>query len=162
MGMKKLRRGIKFPFIYVRGRILKWVLMNVFSRVENKQNLHVGENSAWNWGCWMNAYGGIEIGSNVIIGPYCIIHSANHSFNDTVSPIKLQGYEMASVRIGDDCWLGANVIVLPGVHIGRGTVIGAGSVVTKDIPPYSVVVGNPAKVIYSRLNPRKKSIGKNY
>lgn len=142
---------ISYPLNYVRGRITTWALMNLFSRIEYRRNLRIGKNSAWNWGCWINALGGIEIGSNVIIGPYCIIHSANHTFDDIARPIILQGYEKKPVRIGDDCWLGANVIVLPGVTIGRGSIIGAGSVVTKDIPPYSVAVGNPAKVIRSRL-----------
>jgi acetyltransferase-like isoleucine patch superfamily enzyme len=148
---KKIYSILCYPFYYVKGHVVSWALMNFFSRIEYRHNLKVGKNSAWNWGCWINAMGGIEIGSNVIIGPYCVIHSANHKFNDINQPILFQGYERLSVKIKDDCWLGANVIVLPGVTIGKGCVIGAGSVVTKDIPEYSVAVGNPAKVIRSRL-----------
>lgn len=95
--------------------------------------------------------GGIDIGANVIIGPYC--HSANHKFNDINKPIRMQGHRMMRTKIDDDCWLGAGVIVIPGVIIGKGSVIGAGSVVTQNIPPYSLAVGNPAKVIQSRRKP---------
>jgi acetyltransferase-like isoleucine patch superfamily enzyme len=133
-----------------------WMTKYFHSHVEHRRNLQVGENSGWNRGTWINAMGGVEIGSNVIIGPYCIIQTGNHRFDQIDKPIRLQGYVKDPVRIGDDCWLGANVIVLPGVTIGRGSVIGAGSVVTQDIPPYSVAVGNPARVVKSR----KASLGK--
>lgn len=149
--MKRKFGDVLIPFYYVSGKIKVWAIMHIFSRVEYRGNLRVGRNSTWNWGCWINALGGIQIGSNVIIGPYCIIHSANHRFDDVDKPITNQGYEKASVKIDDNCWLAANVIVLPGVTVGKGCVIGAGSVVTKDIPPYSVAVGNPAKVIRSRF-----------
>jgi acetyltransferase-like isoleucine patch superfamily enzyme len=143
---------LKMSLWRCKNRIFYWALWNLFSRVGHRRNLRVGKNSGWNWGCWINAYGGITIGSNVIIGPYCVIHSANHIFADTTIPINKQGFEKLPVKIEDDCWLGAKVIVLPGVTIGKGCVIGAGSVVTHDIPEYSVAVGNPAKVIRSRKN----------
>jgi acetyltransferase-like isoleucine patch superfamily enzyme len=134
-----------------------WMIKYLYSHVEHRKNLQVGKNSKWNRGTWINAMGGVQIGSNVIIGPYCIIQTGNHRFDDISKPIRLQGYVKNPVRIDDDCWLGASVIVLPGVTIGKGSVIGAGSIVTKDIPPYSVAVGNPAQVIRSR----KPRSGKN-
>lgn len=141
---------LKHALPYVADKIEATMIRYFYSRVEYRRNLKIGKNSGWNWGTWINAYGGVEIGSNVIMGPGCIIHSANHKFDRTDIPIRLRGYIKAQVRIEDDCWLGANVIVLPGVTIGKGSVIGAGSVVTESIPPYSVAVGNPAKVVRSR------------
>jgi acetyltransferase-like isoleucine patch superfamily enzyme len=149
---KRIKYFLRLPFAYIQMKVMRWALMTIFSRVEYRQNLIVGKGSAWNWGCWINAMGGIEIGSNVLIGPYCIIHSANHKFDDITKLIVEQGFKKAPVKIGDECWIGANVIILPGVSIGKGSVVGAGSVVTKNIPPYSVVVGNPAQILYSRLD----------
>jgi len=161
--MTKDERGLGFylkhALPYVLDKIKAWKIRHFHSRVEYRRNLRVGENSGWNWGTWINAQGGVEIGSNVLIGPGCVIHSANHNYGRTDVPIRLQGYIKAPVRIDDDCWLGANVIVLPGVKIGKGSVVGAGSVVTHDIPPYSVVAGNPAKVLKSR-KPAKQDIQK--
>lgn len=154
-------RGIGFylkhalPFVADKIKVCR--IRHFHSRVEYRKRLRVGKNSGWNWGTWINAQGGVDIGSDVMIGPGCIIHSANHRFERVDTPIRLQGYTKASVKIEDDCWLGAHVIVLPGVTIGRGSVIGAGSVVTKDIPPYSVVAGNPARVIRSR-KPNTKEV----
>ena len=93
----------------------------------------------------------IVIGSQVQFAPYCAISSYNHAFDDLTRPIRLQGLvSRGDTIIEDDVWLGAGVKVLDGVRVGKGSVIGAGSVVTKDIPPYSVAVGVPAKVIAER------------
>jgi acetyltransferase-like isoleucine patch superfamily enzyme len=138
------------PLLYLKEKAVIWSNKYVHSQVTYKQNLSIGKNSTWNYGCWINAMGKITIGDNVIIGPYCIIHSGNHKFENVNVPIREQGYEKYHTVIEDDCWLGANVIVLPGVHISKGSIIGAGSVVTKDIPQYTIAVGNPAKVIKNR------------
>ena len=118
--------------------------------IEFPWNLSIGKNSGINRGTWISAMGGVEIGNHVLIGPYVIIHSANHKFDRLDIPIQEQGWDKLGTTIDDDVWIGANAIVLPGVTIGKGSVIGAGIVVTKDIPPYSVAVGVPAKVIKSR------------
>ena len=95
--------------------------------------------------------GPVTIGKNVLMGPNVQIYTSNHKFDDLSVPIGQQGNEEAKpVIIEDDCWLAANVIILPGVTIGTGSVIGAGAVVAKSVPPYSICVGNPAKVIKSR------------
>jgi len=98
-----------------------------------------------------NPSGQIQIGNYVRIAPYVFIIAGNHRFEDTTRPIHEQGMTFAPVTVQDDVWIGAHVVVVAGVTIGQGSVIGAGSVVTRDIPPYSIAVGSPAKVVRSRL-----------
>lgn len=94
--------------------------------------------------------GSIKIGKNCLIASHSGIYGNNHKFADPTCRIQEQGLTCKGVFIEDDCWLGTGVKVLDGVTIGKGSVIGAGAVVTKDIPPYSVAVGVPAKVISQR------------
>lgn len=92
-----------------------------------------------------------RIGSDVMMGPDCVIYTRNHRFDRLDIPMREQGYgPVEPVVIGDDCWIGGRVTILPGVHIGNGAVIAAGAVVTKDVPPFAVVGGVPAKIIYNR------------
>lgn len=94
--------------------------------------------------------GKIKIGKNCLIASHCGIFGNNHQFADPNCLIREQGLTCQGIVIEDDCWLGTGVKVLDGVTIGKGSVIGAGAVVTKDIPAYSVAVGVPAKVISRR------------
>jgi len=95
--------------------------------------------------------GPLSVGSHVMMGPDVIIYTRNHKFDDTKVPMMFQGDgEPEKVRIGNDVWIGARVVILPGVTIGDGVIIGACSLVTKDVMPYSIVGGVPAKVIKSR------------
>jgi acetyltransferase-like isoleucine patch superfamily enzyme len=94
--------------------------------------------------------GRITIGNFCLISSHCGIYANNHIFTDLSRPIAVQGVTTKGIVIEDDCWLGTGVKVLDGVKIGSGSVIGAGAVVTKDIPPYSIAVGVPARVIRSR------------
>ena len=88
------------------------------------------------------------IGSQVTIAPHCCFSSYNHQFDDATTPIPTQGLtSRGNTVVEDDVWLGAGVIVLDGVKIGRGAVVGAGSVVTRDLPAYSICVGVPARVV---------------
>jgi len=82
-----------------------------------------------------------------------MIHTANHEM-DLGAPIPDQGWTSGHVTIGPDCWIGMGVSILPGVTIGASSIIGAGSVVAKDIPEYSIAVGNPAKVLRDRRETR--------
>ena len=90
--------------------------------------------------------GGVVIGNDVLLGPGVRIFSENHRFYSTDFPMRQQGEERAAVTIEDDCWIGAGVTILAGVRIGAQTVIGAGAVVTHDLPPRSVAFGVPARV----------------
>ncbi|BAT56366.1 transferase hexapeptide repeat protein [Nostoc sp. NIES-3756] len=94
--------------------------------------------------------GNIKIGKRCMIAAHSGIYANNHIFTDPILPIKYQGVTCKGIVIEDDCWLGHGVTILDGVTIGKGSVIGAGAVVTKDIPPFSVAVGTPARVIKSR------------
>lgn len=90
------------------------------------------------------------IGDNVIMGPDVKIYTKNHKFDRLDLPIQDQGHTEEKTVIGNDVWLGANVIVLPGVTIGNHVVVAAGAVVTKDIPDYAIVGGIPAKILKYR------------
>jgi len=115
-----------------------------------KGKIHVNSNVNIGWYSMLYGYGGIEIGKNSLLANNVQIHSGNHVYKDPNIPIRLQGGEGKAVKIGEDVWLASYVIVLPGVSIGDGAVIGAGTIVTKDIPPYSIAVGNPAKIVGKR------------
>lgn len=94
---------------------------------------------------------GGTIGNYVMIGPNSVILNSTHNHQKTDLPMILQGARLnLNPTIEDDVWIGRNVIILPGIRIGKGSIIGAGAVVTKDVPPYSVMGGVPAKVIKNR------------
>ncbi len=87
------------------------------------------------------------IGDDVMMGPQCIVYTWNHKFDDVTTTMRGQGFqEEKPVHIGDDVWIGGRVIILPGVHIGSHSIIGAGAVVTKDVPEWAIAAGNPAVV----------------
>jgi hypothetical protein len=97
--------------------------------------------------CYIQAMNGIEFGKNVIIAPGVAIVSANHDLND------FSKHEPAEpIRIDDNCWLGANCVILPGVHLSEHTIVAAGAVVVSDSPPNCVIGGVPAKVIKTLPN----------
>ena len=111
-------------------------------------NIRCGDNVYFNVNCVVLDAALVTIGSNVLFGPGVQLYAATHPLDATVR----RTLELARpISIGNDCWLGGGTIVCPGVSIGPGCVIGAGSVVTKDIPPYSLAVGNPARVIKELL-----------
>lgn len=115
--------------------------------------LTVGKGTSINQGSFVEAADAITIGENCLIGEYCSIRDNDHAFADPILPIRQQGKTSAPIVIEDDVWLGRSVTVTKGVRIGRGAVIGASSVVTKDIPAGAVAVGIPARVIKWRLPP---------
>lgn len=111
--------------------------------------LTLGDRSGIGIDC--EVYGPVTIGKNVMMGPEVVIYTSGHRFDRTDIPMMDQGStEPRPVVIGDDVWIGRRAIIMPGVTIGSGSIIGAGAVVTKDIPAYSVAGGIPAKVIKTR------------
>lgn len=91
--------------------------------------------------------GPVTIGDNVHLAQNVVVSGLNHNFEEVDKTIAEQGVSMKHVVVENDVWIGANSVILPGTKIGEHVIIGAGSVVTKDIPPYSVAVGNPARVV---------------
>lgn len=112
--------------------------------------ISVGSNCTVNSYAILYGHGGLQIGNDVRIAPQVMIMPMNHIYKDPQVPIRKQGIKAQGIKIEDDVWLGAGAIILDGVTIGRGSVIGAGAIVTKSIPPYSVAVGIPAKMIKKR------------
>jgi acetyltransferase-like isoleucine patch superfamily enzyme len=100
--------------------------------------------------CFIQVRGKVEIGNYVIFGPGVSVFSENHNFQDKDIPIMQQGASKQGVKIDDDVWIGAGATILDGVTIGKGSIIAAGSVVNKNIEPYSIVAGVPAKLIKMR------------
>lgn len=91
--------------------------------------------------------GPVSIGNNVILAQHIVLSGLNHEYRDINVPIVNQKVTVAPIVIEDDCWIAANSVITSGVTIGKHSVVAGGSVVTKNVPPYSVVAGNPAKVI---------------
>ena len=116
-----------------------------------QDKIWIGEGTYLNRYTMLDAHEQITIGRNCMIGPYCYITDANHGRAPGV-PVKEQKMETRAVVIEDDVWLGAGVVVLPGVRLGRGCVIGAGAVVTHDVPAEALFAGVPATRIGSRHN----------
>jgi len=116
------------------------------------RGLEVGDNTYIGPRCILGAGGGITIGSNVTIGSAVDILAENHQFADADVLINEQGVTRKGIAIEDDVWIGNRVIVLDGVRVGQGAVLGAGAVVTRDVPPYTVVVGNPARDVGKRTS----------
>lgn len=114
----------------------------------NKFSISIGDNTTINKNT--NILSQCEIGSNVSIAPNVIIVGANHIFADFHCTIKSQGSTSKGIIIEDDVWIAGNSTILDGVKIGKGSVVAGGAVVNKDVPPYSVVAGVPAKVVKSR------------
>ncbi|WP_114751635.1 acyltransferase [Pleomorphovibrio marinus] len=117
---------------------------------EAGMGLKVGNNSSIGPYAYIGCSGYIEIGDNVMMSPRVSIYSENHVFSDSEIPMIEQGVNRSFVKIENDCWIASHSVILAGVTIGRGSIIAAGSIVTKDVPPYSIVGGNPAKLIKSR------------
>lgn len=114
--------------------------------VEYPERFSVGAGSFINSGLQLISAGRITIGNHCFIGPNCQLFTPNH--HTTNKLLRREGWQYdAPISIGDDCWLGGSVIILPGVSIAEDVVIGAGSVVTKNIPSHCMAAGNPARVL---------------
>lgn len=110
-------------------------------------NFSIGEDSGIGQDCKFQCLDEVHIGNRVLIGPQVLIFTANHKWDSYLNTYFKSGIDKSKVTIGDDSWIGARAILLPGVNIGKGVTIAAGSIVTKDVENYSIVAGVPAKKI---------------
>lgn len=116
-----------------------------------KNRLIIGDGTWIGQQCFLHSAGGISIGRNVGIGPGVKILTSGHTLDQVERPILRSTIDFAPVEIADDSDIGTGAIILAGVRIGRGAQVGAGSVVTQDVPDYAIVAGVPARFIRSRL-----------
>ena len=158
-----------FSKSYLKKMILKFELL--FSSFKNKNRILIGRNTnisiraildpqngyikignncTIHEFCVLYGNGGLEIGNNCRIAVHSVFIGENHKFNLKEIPITEQGLEIKGIKIGDDCWIGCNCSILAGVQLGKGCVVGAGSVVNNSFQEYSVIAGNPAKLIGKR------------
>lgn len=143
------------------GRIRLFLCKRLFKKCSNTANIERGARFGTGLDIELGEHSGIGInahipsntiiGDYVMMGPNCYILAQNHNFKDTETPMLKQGYlPTCQTIIEDDVWIGRNVLMTPGRHIAKGSIIAAGCVLTKDFPEYSIVGGNPGKLIRSR------------
>ncbi len=113
-------------------------------------SLEIGDDVGIAANAFISVRGKVRIGSSTIFGPGVKLFSENHIYKDKDTPIYLQGASRQGIEIGEDCWIGADAVILDGVKIGKGCVVAAGAVVNKDVPDYTIVGGVPAKIISTR------------
>lgn len=119
------------------------------------QGITIGDNSSIGPHGYIGCSGPIRIGNNVMIGPKCSLFAENHVFSNSDESIKSQGVQQRGITIGNDCWIGSNVIILDGVSIGSHVVIGAGTLITKDVPDYSIVLDKRNRTLRQRIKESK-------
>ncbi len=148
-------RNISIPFF----NIIRFIIVKLFAKkIYSKKiaedvtfyflwNISIGKNSSLNKGVIIDGSGGVEIGNGVRIAPYTVFNSVDHNYNDEGKEIKDSNYIGAKITIEDNVWIGTHAVINKGVIIGKGAVIAAGAVVTKDVEPYTIVGGVPAKTI---------------
>jgi acetyltransferase-like isoleucine patch superfamily enzyme len=121
---------------------------HVWITAPGRARVRVGAGTFLNIAVMLAAQELVEIGEHCMLANGCFVSDASHRFDDPVEPVPWQGFETKGpTRIGDNCWLGANVVVTSGVTIGERCVIGANSVVTRDLEPFSIAAGAPARVL---------------
>jgi acetyltransferase-like isoleucine patch superfamily enzyme len=138
------------------GRLIlgRWLHLGADTAIRcHEGTLRIGDKCTFGRRASINCYLDVELGDAVLVADDVYISDFDHRVDDVTRPIKDQGIVKSRVRVGDDVWFGAKATVSPGVRIGRGAVVGANAVVTRDIPDYGVAVGVPARVIRTRSSP---------
>ena len=148
----KIFNPIKSNYLRIQGaKIGRYITYYPGIKINPASNLVLGDHVDLAWGVIITTGGKVQIGNRSLIGYRSIISSANHIIPNKKGKIFGSGHDKKPVVIGDDVWIGANCTIVAGVIIGEGAVIAAGSVVTKDVKPYTIVGGAPAKLIKERI-----------
>ena len=150
------RIGIKLRTLYYRRRLAacgKAPIIAPGVRIATPGKLSLGNRVGIGAGAFLTCDGGVTLGDFVGIGPGAKIWSVNHVFTDPDVPWRDQGWERKEVVIEEDAWIGAASFIMPGVRVGKGAIVSGGTVLAKSVPPYSIVAGNPGRVIGWRKKP---------
>ncbi len=154
------RVGVKIRVAYYRKRLESCGQAPIFAmgiRIVSPEKLSLGNRVGIGAGAFITAGGGVTIGDCVGIGPDTKIWSVNHIFTNPDMPWRDQGWEKKEVVIEEDAWIGAASFIMPGVHVGKGAIISAGTVLGKSVPAFAIVAGNPGRVIGWRKPPESLS-----
>jgi len=152
-GLVFMDRGVEIHARRGYGRLIlgRWIHLGVDTALRcHEGTLSIGDKSVFGRDVSINCYLDIEVGASALFADDVYVSDFDHKFADLTKPIKDQGIAKSRVRIEPDVWIGTKVTVARGVVIGSGAVVGANAVVTHDLPPYSVSVGVPARVIKDR------------
>lgn len=129
--------------------------LRCFSRLEAHDGfIHLGARCGVNPFTLLSGFGGLTIGDDVRIGSHCALLTSSHEFESLDVTIREQGVRRAETVVENDVWMGHACTIIGGVRVGTGSIVAAGAVVTRDVPPFSIVAGVPAKVIGSRADDR--------
>lgn len=149
-----LGRGLRSGYVRLRaGSVGKNFLMNTGNSISGYELLHIGDNCGIAEDCVINLGPGdhqFKMGDGSFLGPGVFVRTMSHRHDDLETHITKQGYFGADIILGKEVWVAARCILLPGAKVGDHCVIAAGSVVSSEIPPYSIVAGNPARVVRRR------------
>lgn len=154
-GKVRAGKNIKVNVFWKKNKLLQIEMYNKSRLYDNiiiqgTGILKIGKGSSIGSYCVIGVNSSICIGNNVMIAHYCSIRDTDHNYTDTTKPMSQQGVTSEPVYIGDDVWVGHGVTILKGVTIGKGAIIAAGAVVVKDVNPFEIVGGVPAKGIKMR------------
>jgi acetyltransferase-like isoleucine patch superfamily enzyme len=158
---------IRDIFLYIKYKRKKFKLIGknvdykqLHSKFLHSYNISLHDNTKILDYAYFDGVGGITIRQCTIIAPLCTIITSNHNYDENKISMLPFNNELITkpVKIEEFCWIGRNVMIMPGVTIGKGSVIAAGSIVTKDVEPFSVVGGNPARLIRKRNPERIKQL----
>lgn len=144
----RIYKRLRYYFLQTKGYLIfkkKVGILGDFT-VVNPKNVLIGNNCGVNHGVFILGHSRIEIGNNVVLSARVMLLDAGLEI-DGFANIEFPKHIGSFIRIEDGVWIGAGAIILPGVTIGKKSVVGAGSIVTKDVPPFTVVAGNPARPI---------------
>lgn len=166
--LNKLLGHIIYFIARLRARLWGFLLKKMGSNVDmlngvvimSPQKVEIGHDTFLNEFVRIGGQNGVKIGNYVQLSQNVSLISENHEYSNPLLPIKKQGYFGKKIVIEDDVWIGANAVVLSGVTVGQGAIVGANAVVTKNVRPYTIVGGIPAKFIKYRFSKMKITLAK--